>query len=99
MNGNNYVTIFAPEYLNSADIPEVFRMFGMRFFFFANEHLPIHIHVQNADGRAKFAILPKVKLVTNKGLKLSDLKLAEAVIEENKIVIIKAWELFHGKSE
>jgi len=42
-------------------MPQVFRMFGMRFFFFANEHLPIHIHVQNADGRAKFQVSPKVK--------------------------------------
>jgi hypothetical protein len=80
-------------------MPEVFRMFGMRFFFFANEHLPIHIHVQNADGRAKFYILPKVKLVSNKGLKDSDIKLAKTVIEENKITIVKAWEVFHGKVE
>lgn len=71
----------------------------MRFFFFANEHLPIHIHVQNADGRAKFYILPKVKLVSNKGLKVSDIKLARTVIEENKITIVKAWEVFHGKVE
>jgi len=80
-------------------MPEVFRIFGMRFFFFANEHLPIHIHVQNADGRAKFQVLPKVKLLVNKGLKSSDLKLAQAVIEENETNIIHAWEVFHGKSE
>jgi len=80
-------------------MPEVFRMFGMRFFFFANEHLPIHIHVQNADGRAKFQILPKVKLLSNKGLKVSDIKLAKAVIVENETTIIKTWEVFHGKTE
>ena len=80
-------------------MPEVFRIFGMRFFFFANEHLPVHIHVQNADGRAKFHISPKVKLVSNKGLKSSDVKLAEAVIEENVTIIVKAWEVFHGKAE
>ncbi len=80
-------------------MPEVFRMFGLRFFFFANEHLPIHIHVQNADGRAKFNISPKIKLVFNKGLKQSDIKLAESIIEENEAIIIKAWEVFHGKAE
>jgi len=80
-------------------MPEVFRMFGMRFFFYANEQLPLHIHVQNADGKAKFYILPQVKLAFNKGLKPSDIKLAEAVIEENKTIIIKAWEVFHGKME
>ena len=80
-------------------MPEVFRIFGMRFFFFANKHLPIHINVQNADGRAKFYVLPKVKLAANKGFKASDIKLAESVIEENKTTIIKAWEVFHGKVE
>lgn len=80
-------------------MPEVFRIFGMRFFFFANEHLPVHIHVQNADGRAKFNISPNVKLVLNKGLKASDIKLAKTVIVENKTTINKAWEVFHGKTE
>jgi hypothetical protein len=80
-------------------MPEVFRIFGMRFFFFANEHLPVHIHVQNADGRAKFQVSPKVKLLQNKGLKSPDLKLAHAVIEENKTNIINAWDVFHGKAE
>jgi len=61
--------------------------------------LPIQIHVQNADGRAKFQISPKVKLLANKGLKSSDLKLAEAVIEENETILIKVWEVFHGKAE
>lgn len=77
-------------------MPEVFRMFGMRFFFFANEHLPVHIHVENANGRAKFGVSPKVELITNQGLKPADLKLAEAIIEENKTIIIKKWEEFHG---
>ena len=80
-------------------MPEVFRMFGMRFFFFANELLPIHIHVQNADGRAKYQVLPKIKLLSNTGLKSSDVKMAEALIEENELTIIKAWEVFHGKAE
>ncbi len=52
-------------------MPEVFRIFGMRFFFYSNEHLPIHIHVQNANGKAKFQVTPTVKLIETKGLKSS----------------------------
>ncbi len=77
-------------------MPEVFRIFGMRFFFYSNEHLPIHIHVQNANGKAKFQVTPTIKLIDNKGFKPSEIKLAEGIIEENKVVIIKAWETFHG---
>lgn len=37
-------------------MPEIFRIFGFRFFFYSDEHLPIHVHVKNGDGEAKFEI-------------------------------------------
>ena len=40
-------------------MPEILRMFGMRFFFYSREHEPIHVHVKSADGNAKFEILPE----------------------------------------
>ena len=67
-------------------MPELFRISGMRFFFFSNEHLPIHIHVKNADGSAKFEI-KLVKLIENKGIKSKDIQLAESVIKENEGLI------------
>lgn len=67
----------------------------MRFFFFSLEHLPIHIHVRNSDGTAKFEIEP-VKLIESKGMKPKDLVLAEALVEERKAEIIKKWNEFHG---
>ncbi len=72
-------------------MPELFRMFGIRFFFFSNEHLPIHVHVKNADGSAKYEVDPVI-LVENKGMKLKDLRLAESIIEENKDIIIEKWK-------
>jgi len=48
---------------------ELFRFFGIRFFFFSNEHLPIHVHIKNADGTAKFMIEPEILLVHNNGIK------------------------------
>ena len=35
-------------------MPTLFRAFGLRFFFYSNEHLPIHVHVSNSDGEAKY---------------------------------------------
>ncbi len=63
-------------------MPEIFRMFGMKFFFFSLEHLPIHIHVRNADGIAKFNLEPEITLIEAKGIKPKDLVLAEALIQE-----------------
>ena len=78
-------------------MPEIFRMFGMKFFFYSLEHLPIHIHVRNADGIAKFNIMPEVTLVEAKGMKTKDLMLAEALIQERKLEIITKWNEIHGK--
>ena len=76
-------------------MPELFRMFGMKFFFYSLEHLPIHIHVRNADGTAKFEVDP-VRLVESKGMKLKDLTLAEALVEEKREEIIEKWKNIHG---
>ena len=82
-------------------MPEILRMFGIRFFFYSREHEPIHVHVKNADGKAKFDILPEgVILVTNEGMKPKDIKAAEMVLEENKELAIEKWnEYFGGKTE
>ena len=59
-------------------MPEILRMFGMRFYFYSREHEPIHVHVKNADGKAKFDILPEgIVLVKNEGIKTKDIKAAE----------------------
>lgn len=76
-------------------MPEIFRMFGLRFFFYANDHEPVHVHVENADGEAKFNIGNKdIKLVISYGMKKKDLKLAKSLIEENRNVILDYWSKF-----
>ena len=80
-------------------MPEILRMFGMRFFFYSREHEPIHVHVKSADGNAKFEILPEgIVLVKNEGLKPKDIKAAEMVLEENKELAIEKWNDYFGKN-
>lgn len=74
-------------------MPTIFIIFGFRFMFYANDHEPIHVHVTKGGSSAKFAIDP-VQLVKNDGLKPSELKLVEAIIEENKEVITEHWNKF-----
>ena len=69
----------------------------MRFYFYSREHEPIHVHVKNTDGKAKFDILPEgVKLVYNQGMKNKDIKCAEMVLEENKELAISKWNEYFG---
>jgi hypothetical protein len=79
---------------------ELFRMFGIRFFFYSREHEPIHVHIKNADGRAKFMILPdRIVLSESKGIKPKDLKLAESILEENKELAISEWNKHFGNKK
>lgn len=80
-------------------MPEILRMFGIRFYFYSREHEPIHVHIKNADGKAKFLITPEeVKLVEYDGIKAKDLKLAEAILEENKELAINEWNKHFGNN-
>lgn len=82
-------------------MPVLFIFFGLRFMFFSNDHEPIHVHVVKGKGaikeNAKFSILPEIKLTENNGLQPSELKLAEAIIEENAEIIVEKWNEYFNK--
>ena len=79
-------------------MPIVFILFGFVFRFYSNEHEPIHVHVVKGGAKAKFTINP-VQLVENHGLKPAEIRLAEAVIEENKEVIAEHWNRYFNKTK
>ncbi len=78
-------------------MPTILVLFGIRFFFYSREHEPMHVHIENGDGKAKFEIEPHVRLVENKGMKNKDLKLAESIIEENREFIVNEWKERQGE--
>ena len=78
-------------------MPTILVIFGLRFYFFANEHLPIHVHLENADGLAKIALEQKIKLVENNGIKPKDIKRAMSIVEQYREEFIEKWIEFHGE--
>ena len=66
--------------------------------FYANDHEPIHVHVTKGNISAKFTISP-VALVENHGLKPAELKMVEAIIEENSEVIAEHWNKFFNNNK
>ena len=65
-------------------------LFGLRFYFYSDEHLPIHVHVASGDGRAKIEV-ETAKVVENQGVKPKDLKRAVDAVKQYKDDIIKTW--------
>jgi hypothetical protein len=82
----------ADTYTNLPDGKRAYVYFGLYFHFFTRDHEPIHVHVRNADGRAKYEIENEMKLIYNTGIKSKDLKIAESIIEENRDAFIEEWK-------
>ena len=74
-------------------MPTVFYINGYRFFFYSNEHLPKHIHIEKAEKTAKFS-LESIELIKSFGFNASELKEIRNLVEENQEFLIQKWDEF-----
>lgn len=72
-------------------MPRVFERDGFVFFFYSNDHEPIHIHVRYAGGEAVFLVDPLVELRESSGMRVHDLRKAQELAVENKELILRTW--------
>ena len=70
-------------------MPTLLNKNGFKFFFYANEHEPMHIHILKGEGFAKVE-LKTLKVVQNY-LKPKDLKIALKMVQENRDDFIRSW--------
>ena len=72
-------------------MPEVFRHYGFRFFFFSREaEEPVHVHVESAEKYAKFWVEP-LMLAESYGFRSGELKQIRELIESNSGIIREKW--------
>lgn len=72
-------------------MPLVFEKDGFRFFFYSNDHRPVHVHVRRGDGEAVFNVEGEVELRESQGLKVRELARAQELAEKQKELIIRKW--------
>ena len=72
-------------------MPTIFFKHGFRFFFYMNEHLPIHVHVQKGGAKAKIKLKPLIHLDKNQGFKPSELNKILEIVVENYEYLIEKW--------
>ena len=78
-------------------MPTILEKDGYRFFFYSNDHHPIHVHVRYGGGEAVFNVESEVvELRESQGLKLRELSKAERLAEENKKLIMEKWHEYLG---
>jgi hypothetical protein len=78
-------------------LPKVFEKNGFNFFFYSNDHTPIHVHVRYGGGEAVFVVVDAVVLRESYGLSVSELANAQKLAEENQQIIVEKWNEFFGK--
>jgi hypothetical protein len=77
-------------------MPTVFTKDGIRVYFYsADWHEPIHVHVECAQGEAKFWLDPIV-LASSHRMKANDLRRARRLIEANASLIREKWNEYFG---
>jgi len=77
-------------------MPKVFEQDGYVFFFYSNEHIPVHVHVRYGGGEAVFDVEDDVELRESQGMKVGELAKAQRLAEENKELIRKRWHEYLG---
>jgi hypothetical protein len=92
----------------SLNMPKVYEYLGLIFFFYANEHLPIHVHVSFVDFESKIeleydnGLLKGVKVLGIKGrdpLPPGELKEAIKFVKKYHEGIVEKWTNFFVKNK
>ena len=84
-------------------MPKIFEYFGFIFYFYSNEHEPIHVHVLHGDKESVFDLimmnreLAEIRIREKRGaepLSEKDKRTAEAFIHKYYKNIIDKWVKF-----
>ena len=89
-------------------MPKIYEYLGLIFFFYSNEHLPIHVHVSFAEYESKLELefengkLKEIKSMDVKGrLPLPPKQVKEAMkfVRRYHEGIIEKWTIFFVKNK
>jgi hypothetical protein len=73
-------------------MPIIFEKDGYKFFFYSNEHEPIHVHVRRGGGEAVFEIIDNnVELRESQRMKINELSKALNLAKGNIEIILEKW--------
>jgi hypothetical protein len=71
-------------------MPTVLIKHGYRFFFYVNDHSPVHIHIEKGEGTAKFNLEP-VKLIKSRRFKANEIAEMRKLVSGNVELFKDKW--------
>lgn len=76
-------------------MPKIFEAEGFSFFFYMNEHEPVHVHVRKQGKLAKFEIVNGIARPIFGTLSNADMAKAGELATKNSVLIVSKWfEIF-----
>jgi len=72
-------------------VPTVLRVDGYRFFFFLDEHLPEHIHVEKAGSYARI-VLDTLEVTDSYKLSTKEINRLIKIVKSNRELIRGVWD-------
>jgi len=80
-------------------MPTVLRHGSFRFFFYSNEgdpREPIHMHVRDGSGEAKFWVEDEIALARSDGFDARTLRRLAGLVSEYRDLIMRNWDEHFG---
>ena len=65
------------------------------FFYAGDRYEPHHIHIERDNKIAKFWLKP-IRLQSSDGFNRKEIKQIHNIIEDNKMVLVEAWDEYFG---
>ena len=77
-------------------MPTIFRKSGYRFFFFSDEHLPKHVHVEKGDSYIRIE-LESLKVTHRYKISQKEIKKIVNIVKQNQSLLLGAWNEYFTK--
>lgn len=77
-------------------MPTIFDIFGIRGYFYAGDHEPMHLHVIKGGKEAVIEIGEELRIRENHGLSNQDIKKALHLVETFRDDIEISWNKYHS---
>ena len=72
-------------------MPTVFRYEGYRFFFFSDDHLPRHIHIEKGDSYVRIE-LSNLKVTDSYHISQKEIRKLQKLVESKRDILKGAWD-------
>ncbi|MBU1105085.1 MAG: DUF4160 domain-containing protein [Candidatus Riflebacteria bacterium] len=67
-----------------------------KFFFYSNEHNPVHVHVRHGSGEAVLEVETRVELRESQNMKMLELRKALKLVIDHRELILEKWHEYLG---